>query len=93
MVVLDWTILYFPAQRNVIKGVCVTNNLVCYVLICIAFRWIRMPGYELEKSLDGWWRLIPRMEEFNLTDISDDDLKSRANYVEIAVNSPEHCSR
>ena len=61
--------------------------------ICINFRWIRMPGYELEKSLDGWWRLIPRMEEFNLTDISDDDLKSRANYVEVTVNSAEHCSR
>ena len=52
-----------------------------------------MPGYELEKGFDQWWRLIPRVEEFNLTSISDDDLKSRANYVEISVNSIEHCSR
>ena len=34
-----------------------------------------------------------RKEEFNMTDISDDDLKSRANYVEVTVNSIEQCAR
>ena len=28
-----------------------------------------------------------------MTDISDDDLKSRANYVEVTVNSIEQCAR
>ena len=74
------------------------------------FRWIRMPGYELEKEWDQWWRLIPRFyiikqkvfsvdnflfrkEEFNMTDISDEDLKSRSNYVEVSVDSVEECAR
>lgn len=69
-----------------------------------------MPGYELEKEWDQWWRLIPRFyiikqkvfsvdnflfrkEEFNMTDISDEDLKSRSNYVEVSVDSVEECAR
>ena len=73
-----------------------------------------MPGYELEKNWDRWWRLIPRLdfttahlfltalfrynifcrkEEFNMSQILDEDLKSRAEYVEIAVNSLEQCAR
>ena len=34
-----------------------------------------------------------RKEEFNMSQILDEDLKSRAQYVEIAVNSVEQCAR
>lgn len=36
---------------------------------------------------------LHRKEEFNMSQITDNDLKSRSEYVEIAVNSVEHCAR
>ena len=39
-----------------------------------------------------WW-IFDRKEEFNMTDISDADLKSRADYVEVTVTSVEQCAR
>ena len=37
--------------------------------------------------------MFDRKEEFNMTDISDADLKSRADYVEVTVTSVEQCAR
>ena len=52
-----------------------------------------MPGYELEKGWDQYWRLLPRKEEFNFTDVWDEDLRSRFAYLEVDVKSIEHCAR
>ena len=59
----------------------------------VLFRWERMPGYELEKNWDQYWRLLPRKEEFNFTDVWDEDLKSRYAYIEVDVDSIEQCAR
>ena len=39
------------------------------------------------------YNIFCRKEEFNMSQILDEDLKSRAEYVEIAVNSVEQCAR
>ena len=52
-----------------------------------------MAGYELEKDWDQFWRLLPRKEEFEFADITDEDLRSRYAYVTLDVESVEHCAR
>ena len=52
-----------------------------------------MAGYELEKGWDQYWRLLPRKEEFEFTDINDQDLRSRYSYITLDVESIDHCAR
>ena len=70
--------------------------------------WRRVPGYELETEFDQFWRLVPRYshspshwsspslcrkEEFGFTDVTDEDLRSRYQHIQVTVETIEQCAR
>ena len=84
------TIWLYPPPGSVTPGIIklfLLNNTLT------SFSWIKIPGYTLEKNFDRFWRLVPRFEEWNMTDITDDDLMSRYDYIEHNVDSIEECAR